>query len=69
MLAPCCYAEPVARHQSEIAVKMRLEIQSWVNTGKTDEEILAVYKAQYGARVLAPPPREAWMWSDGSRGF
>jgi hypothetical protein len=24
VLAPCCYTEPVAIHQSEIAVKMRL---------------------------------------------
>ena len=26
LLAPWCYAEPVSRHRSEIAVKMRLEI-------------------------------------------
>jgi len=30
VLAPCCYTEPVAIHQSEIAVKMRLEIAKWV---------------------------------------
>lgn len=65
MLAPCCYAEPVARHQSEIAIKMRLEIQDWVNAGKTDEEILAAYEARYGERVLALPPRDVWMWTDG----
>lgn len=65
VLAPCCYAEPVARHQSEIAVKMRLEIQDWVNAGKTDKEILTAYEARYGERVLAPPPRDAWMWTDG----
>jgi cytochrome c-type biogenesis protein CcmH len=65
LLAPCCYAEPVARHQSEVSVKMRLEIQNLVNAGKTDEEVLAVYKDRYGAQVLAPPQREAWMWSDG----
>jgi cytochrome c-type biogenesis protein CcmH len=65
VLAPCCYAEPVARHQSEISIKMRLEIQDWVNAGKTDEEILAAYEARYGERVLAPPPREAWMWTVG----
>ncbi len=65
VLAPCCYAEPVARHQSEIAIKMRLEIQNWVNAGKTDKEILAAYEARYGERVLAPPPRDARMWTDG----
>ncbi|MCZ2073609.1 MAG: cytochrome c-type biogenesis protein CcmH [Bryobacterales bacterium] len=65
VLSPCCYAEPVARHQSEVAIKMRLEIQNWVNTGKTDQEILAAYKDRYGERVLAPPPRDVRMWTDG----
>jgi hypothetical protein len=33
VLAPCCYAEPVAIHQSEIPVKMRLEIAECVAAG------------------------------------
>ena len=36
VLAPCCYTEPVAIHQSEIAVKMRLEIVKWVAMGRPD---------------------------------
>ena len=56
---------PSPRHQSEIAVKMRLEIQNLVNADKTDDEVLALYRTRYGAQVLAPPQREAWMWSDG----
>jgi cytochrome c-type biogenesis protein CcmH/NrfF len=55
VLAPCCYTEAVSRHQSEIALKMRLEIASWVAAGRTDQEILGDYVQQYGAKVLVDP--------------
>jgi cytochrome c-type biogenesis protein CcmH/NrfF len=63
VLAPCCYTQTVALHQSEIAVKMRLEIAKWVEEGKTDDEILATYAERYGDKVLVDPntlPR-SWM--------
>jgi cytochrome c-type biogenesis protein CcmH len=53
LLAPCCYREPVSRHQSEIAVKMRVEIQQMVAAGESDEAILRGYKQRYGDRVIA----------------
>ena len=55
VLAPCCYTETVAQHQSEIAVKMRVEIAKWVEEGRTDEEILDTYSKLYGAKVLVDP--------------
>ena len=55
VLAPCCYTEPVAIHQSEIAVKMRLEIAKWVAAGKSDREILDTYAGLYGSKVLVDP--------------
>jgi cytochrome c-type biogenesis protein CcmH/NrfF len=55
VLAPCCYTESVALHQSEIAVKMRLEIAKWVAAGKSDQEILNTYAGLYGAKVLVDP--------------
>jgi cytochrome c-type biogenesis protein CcmH/NrfF len=60
VLAPCCYTEPVSRHSSDVAVKMRVEIQNWVLAGKTDEEILATYEARYGSRVLVPAVDAPW---------
>ena len=63
VLAPCCYTEPVAIHQSEIAVKMRLEIAKWVAIGKSDREIIDTYVGLYGSKVLVDPrtlPR-GWM--------
>lgn len=55
VLAPCCYTESVAMHQSEIAVKMRLEIARWVAAGKSDQEILDTYSGLYGRKVLVDP--------------
>jgi cytochrome c-type biogenesis protein CcmH/NrfF len=52
LLAPCCYSEVVARHNSEVAVKMQIEIAAWVTGGQSDQEILDAYKKRYGLRVL-----------------
>jgi cytochrome c-type biogenesis protein CcmH/NrfF len=63
VLAPCCYTEPVSRHQSEIAMKMRLEIAKWVDQGRPDDEILAEYVSRYGAKVLVDPNTLPRPWS------
>lgn len=62
VLAPCCYTEPVSRHRSEIALRMRAEIRDWVIEGKSDRQILDAYKKQYGARVLVEPEGALWWW-------
>jgi cytochrome c-type biogenesis protein CcmH/NrfF len=61
LMAPCCYEEPVRLHQSEAAVKMRMEIERMVQAGKKDEEIFGFYTAQYGEKILAPyAPTPGW---------
>ena len=62
LLAPCCYAEPVSRHASEAAIKMRLEITRLVEEGRSDQEIIDMYKQRYGARVYSPP-KDAGRWA------
>jgi cytochrome c-type biogenesis protein CcmH/NrfF len=52
VLAPCCYTEPVSHHQSNVALKMSLEIARSVQLGKSDQEILGAFVERYGARVL-----------------
>lgn len=64
LLAPCCYSEVVSRHGSEVAQTMRREIQAWVLAGKTDREIVNVYKQRHGERVLIEPEGAAWWWSN-----
>ena len=56
LVSPCCYSEPVARHMSETAIKMREEIKQRVSEGQSDQEILDHYRELYGIRVLAEPP-------------
>ena len=63
VLAPCCYHEPVSVHQSEIAMKMRIEIARWVADGRTDGEILATYVQQYGSKVLVDPRTRPEWWT------
>jgi cytochrome c-type biogenesis protein CcmH len=63
VLAPCCYTEPVSHHQSEIAVKMRIEIATWVAAGRTDQEILDTYVQRYGAKVLVDPRTIPGSWT------
>jgi cytochrome c-type biogenesis protein CcmH/NrfF len=63
VLAPCCYREPVSQHQSEIALKMRLEIARWVAAGRTDAEILSTYVTLYGAKVLVDPRTKPEWWT------
>jgi cytochrome c-type biogenesis protein CcmH/NrfF len=60
LIAPRCYSEVVSRHNSDAAVKMRLEIAAWVTEGKSDREILDAYKQLYGMRVLTEPEGLAW---------
>jgi cytochrome c-type biogenesis protein CcmH/NrfF len=63
VLAPCCYTEPVSRHQSEIAIKMRIEIANWVAESRTDQEILDTYVQQYGSRMLVDPRTIPGWWT------
>ncbi len=62
LLAPCCYSEPVARHTSDVAFAMRAEIEQFVASGKSDQEILDLYTQRYGARILVEPQGARWWW-------
>jgi cytochrome c-type biogenesis protein CcmH/NrfF len=62
LLAPCCWAEPVSVHRSEIALEMRLEIERFVAEGRTDREILDHYKGLHGTRILIEPEGLARWW-------
>lgn len=62
LLAPCCYSEPVARHRSDISLQMRAEIERMVTEGKSEREILDLYKQRYGLRILVEPEGARWWW-------
>ena len=61
-LAPCCWRENLAFHQSPQAEAMRTEIRQLLASGKTRADIVAFYVARYGERVLREPRGAAWIW-------
>jgi cytochrome c-type biogenesis protein CcmH len=60
LLAPCCWAETIAGHRSDVALQMKAEIASFVAEGQTDRQILDYYKRQYGERILVEPEGARW---------
>jgi len=62
LLAPCCWAEPISKHRSDVALQMRAEITGFVNEGRSDQEVLDFYKQKYGLRILVEPQGAAWWW-------
>jgi cytochrome c-type biogenesis protein CcmH len=61
-IAPCCWSENVAVHRSEVAAEMRTEIAKMLAEGKTEDQIVARFVAQYGERVLIVPRGPSTVW-------
>jgi len=56
LMAPCCWAQQVSLHQSPAADEIKQNIRRLLAEGKTGQQILDGYVAQYGDRILAEPP-------------
>ncbi|MCX6624760.1 MAG: cytochrome c-type biogenesis protein CcmH [Acidobacteria bacterium] len=61
-LAPCCWQESAAVHQSEAASQMRAEIVRMVAEGKSDDLIVEAFVATYGERILREPRGNKRLW-------
>jgi cytochrome c-type biogenesis protein CcmH len=61
-MAPCCWHENVAIHQSPTAEAMRAEIVKLVADGRTEAEIVEIYVARYGERILREPRGSRSFW-------
>ena len=61
-MAPCCWGQNIAVHDSEIARAMRREVAAWVAEGRSDADILGEYKRRYGRRILAEPEGAMRFW-------
>jgi cytochrome c-type biogenesis protein CcmH len=55
LIAPCCWTQPVSEHYSEVAEKIRQEVRQMVVEGKSRDQILDHFVAQYGERILVTP--------------
>ena len=56
LMAPCCWAQQVSLHQSPAADEIKKNIRKLLAEGKTSQQILDTYVAEYGDRILAEPP-------------
>ena len=54
-VAPCCWRQPVAVHQSAQGMHVRNEIDEDVAAGKTDAAIKAALIREYGHGILMDP--------------
>ncbi len=61
-IAPCCWQESVAVHQSETAVAMREEITRLTRQGMSEDQIVARYVSRYGERILWAPRGRRYIW-------
>ncbi|MCS6924548.1 MAG: cytochrome c-type biogenesis protein CcmH [Candidatus Binatia bacterium] len=55
LVAPCCFAQTVANHYSDVAQHIRTEIRRRLAEGGSETQILADYVRVYGERILAEP--------------
>ncbi|RMH71251.1 MAG: cytochrome c-type biogenesis protein CcmH [Gemmatimonadetes bacterium] len=60
LLAPCCWRSPIADHESDIAMTMRREVNQMAEEGKSKDEIVDFYIAEYGSQILSIPTREGF---------
>lgn len=61
-LAPCCWRESVAVHQSPKAEELRTEIRRLVGENKSEADIVEHMVAQYGERILRVPRGRPSFW-------
>lgn len=55
LFAPCCWRESVGVHESEIASQIRTEIRSLAREGRSEDDIVRIYAAKYGPRIVRVP--------------
>ena len=55
LIAPCCFSQTVANHNSPIAESIKVEVRQMLAAGSTDREIIDFYVGKYGERILATP--------------
>jgi cytochrome c-type biogenesis protein CcmH len=60
-LAPCCWSENLALHNSPTAEAMRAEIVKFVSEGRSESQIVEYYVAKYGKRILREPEGTPWI--------
>jgi len=62
LYCPVCESTPLDVCPTEACRDWRELIRTMLAEGKTEDEILQHFEEQYGAKVLAEPPKEGFYW-------
>lgn len=62
LYCPVCESTPLDVCPTQACKEWRELIRTMLSEGKTEDEILQHFVDQYGARVLAEPPKEGFFW-------
>ena len=62
LYCPVCESTPLDVCPTDACKDWRELIRTMLSEGKTEAEILKHFEAQYGARVLAEPPKKGFYW-------
>jgi len=62
LYCPVCESTPLDVCPTDACKDWRQLIRNMLSEGKTEDEILRHFEDQYGARVLAEPPKEGFYW-------
>ncbi len=62
LYCPVCESTPLDVCPTQACHEWRELIRTMLAEGKTEEEITQYFVDQYGARVLAEPPKEGFFW-------
>jgi len=62
LIAPCCWTQPVSVHYSAASEEVKAEVRRMLREGKSRQQILDAFVAQYGTRILAEPPARGLHW-------
>jgi cytochrome c-type biogenesis protein CcmH len=61
-MAPCCWRDNLAEHDSPAAEELRKRIAAMVQAGQSDAQIKETLVADYGQRILTLPEGAARTW-------
>jgi cytochrome c-type biogenesis protein CcmH len=56
LIAPCCWMQPVSEHQSQASDEVKQQVREWLRAGYSRQQVLDLFVARYGARILVEPP-------------
>ena len=62
LYCPVCESTPLDVCPTDACKDWRELIRTMLSEGKSEQEILKHFEAQYGARVLAEPPKKGFYW-------